>query len=376
MMTRLRSIMVGLLGKRPTQNEQMDSLDGLRGLAVLYVIFSHLGSTGRHPVPGIDFGGSGKYGVYLFFVLSAFLLSLPFFVKDPRSFTSRFWANYVSRRFLRVFPLFAIVLFASFLLTNAGVPLPYSIGGRELIAHLFLQEGKSVLWSIPVEFKYYAVLPVVALGIALLLRKRLLPSVFLTFLLVVGAGALWPADASPNSTVNLGYYLPIFVLATFAALVHTKLRFASLGRTARWFLEILGIGCVLASLALVPSVWGTLTGSPVPNSAFHRTFALHGALWSLFVICNLHGVGLLRRALSWAPLRLLGIVSFSVYLLHMPILRVAGPFGNAIGVPSLLQAWAIIGISFGLSIVTYMTIERPFFSIKPFPVRRAAAPSD
>jgi hypothetical protein len=63
------------LAKRSPSALQLDGLDGLRGFAVLFVVLGHLGSQQRSPGFGIDFSGAGKYGVYLFFVLSAFLLT-------------------------------------------------------------------------------------------------------------------------------------------------------------------------------------------------------------------------------------------------------------------------------------------------------------
>ena len=69
-----------LSGERPDDNSSpgqgrprhLNALDGLRGLAVLVVLASHFSSAGLFPRPALH--GVGKSGVYLFFVLSAFLL--------------------------------------------------------------------------------------------------------------------------------------------------------------------------------------------------------------------------------------------------------------------------------------------------------------
>src|SRR3546814_17702763 len=63
------------LGRPRTRQQHYDALDGLRGLAVLIVIASHLSLLGFGLVPGLPVGGIGKSGVYLFFVLSALLLT-------------------------------------------------------------------------------------------------------------------------------------------------------------------------------------------------------------------------------------------------------------------------------------------------------------
>ena len=59
------------------------SLDGLRGFAVLLVLLSHMSLVGINLVPGLDFAGIGKAGVYLFFVLSAFLLTWQSLEAEP-----------------------------------------------------------------------------------------------------------------------------------------------------------------------------------------------------------------------------------------------------------------------------------------------------
>lgn len=55
--------------------ERSAALDGLRGLAALMVVASHGSAGGQHLLPGLSLEGIGKHGVFLFFVLSAFLLT-------------------------------------------------------------------------------------------------------------------------------------------------------------------------------------------------------------------------------------------------------------------------------------------------------------
>ena len=89
------------------------TLDGLRGIAVLTVVLSHLSLLDLNPFL-INFAGIGKCGVYLFFVLSAFLLTYQFFERGLQSaFTAPALANYFWRRALRVLPLFYLVVLVS-----------------------------------------------------------------------------------------------------------------------------------------------------------------------------------------------------------------------------------------------------------------------
>src|SRR6478672_8473930 len=81
--------------------------DGVRGIAILYVTLSHLGNKRTSA-----FTGAGEYGVWLFFALSAFLLSHYFFLKPERSRSALEWLNYAMRRFLRIYPLYLTALVA------------------------------------------------------------------------------------------------------------------------------------------------------------------------------------------------------------------------------------------------------------------------
>jgi peptidoglycan/LPS O-acetylase OafA/YrhL len=108
-------------------------------------------------------------------VLSAFLLTFPLIGRTAKQFRDGgFWLSYALRRVLRIFPLYILVLLVSYLFSTR-YPTPYVIplSGTELLDHLTLQAGKSIYWTVPVEFKYYLVLPFVAAGFALLLRRRL-----------------------------------------------------------------------------------------------------------------------------------------------------------------------------------------------------------
>src|SRR4051794_1290022 len=91
--------------------QRFPALDGLRGLAVLLVLLDHATDAELRLFPAANMNRAGKYGVYLFFVLSAFLLAhLSLCQPDAQLLRARTWCNYAVRRFLRIFPLYAIVL--------------------------------------------------------------------------------------------------------------------------------------------------------------------------------------------------------------------------------------------------------------------------
>jgi peptidoglycan/LPS O-acetylase OafA/YrhL len=151
------------------------SLDGLRGIAVLFVLISHLSNNQLLLLPYVNFGGSGKYGVYLFFVLSSYLLDRQIAkAMLLEKATARFWINYFFRRFLRIYPLYLLVLVINYTMSENGNALFIDLSSTELWQHIILQEGYSVFWSIPVEFKYYFFSPLVMLAFNHLLKRKYL----------------------------------------------------------------------------------------------------------------------------------------------------------------------------------------------------------
>jgi len=143
--------------------EFFPALHGLRGIAVLFVVFSHLGGLGLFLFP-IPHDGIGKVGVWIFFVLSAFLLTKNLYqdIKITASSLSS-TIKYVVHRIFRIYPLYIVVLILHVIRGHISI-----IG---FIKHLALIQAWGELWAIPVEFQYYLLMPVIVI-IALFLSKK------------------------------------------------------------------------------------------------------------------------------------------------------------------------------------------------------------
>jgi len=253
-------------------NLQINALDGLRGIAILLVLFSHLSNCNMHAFYRLSFSGVGKVGVWLFFVLSAFLLTRPLLMRSFADIIDkRFLFNYILRRFFRIYPLYLFVLFLSYLCrVFLGTPFPFSITGHELLEHMGLQAGKSVLWSIPVEFKYYFVLPFVA-AFLVLIKRNLIYSVLAIVLASFLTSMVWPSSlVVGRHPYILGPYLPIFLVGSLLALIYSSesLYRHSRDKTVRILLDAVAIGCVLVVFLTIPSVYSAVTGQDVPRSYF------------------------------------------------------------------------------------------------------------
>jgi peptidoglycan/LPS O-acetylase OafA/YrhL len=353
-----------LLGRPRGRHAHFDALDGLRGLAVLIVIASHLSLLGFGGALGSNLGGIGKSGVYLFFVLSSFLLTRILLERTPAGFAdARLWAAYALRRVLRIWPLFLVVLLSSWAIVSAGVTgWPYQLDTAALLRHLALRDGRSVLWSVPVEFKFYLWLPLLALALAWMASRRW--PLALQAGLAVGAVALatwaWPPDATGRNDVRLGPYLVLFLCGGFAAALDRRLGLPGPTR-ARGGWGVVGVAAAAAFALSVPPVWTLATGRAAGSTLSHHWFVYFGIVWSALLLAVLRGPDWLRRPFAGASMRLVGIVSFSAYLWHMPVvygLRVLGvrqwPFA---------PLWALAAILLA-AVLSFLVFERPWRDVR------------
>ncbi len=357
------------LGRPRTRLHHLDALDGLRGLAVLVVIASHLSNVGLLPQPG--FSGTGKAGVYLFFVLSAFLLTRILLARPlPALADARLWADYALRRVLRIWPLYLFVLLLSWGLTRLDLPWHYRMDDAGLLRHLALREGQSVLWSIPVEFTFYLWLPPLVLAMAWL-RGRC-PGwlqVLLASALMAAVMWRWPPSTMAVNDVRLGPYLPVFLCGVFAARIDLALGDAASRWPRVWSLlaAASAVGCVL----MVPAVWAGLADTDFDPALNHGWFLAHGLAWGGLLLALLRGPAWLRKPFASAPLRLVGVVSFSAYLWHMPVLDYVMATGA--GRVPVLAPVLVLAITLALSMLSFLLLERPWRELRLVPVRPAPA---
>ena len=131
---------------------EIKKLNTLRGLAALIVFVTHFSDI-TNWLGGVLGGGSGAYGVMLFFLLSGFLMS---YLYLDRGFNKVNVKGYLLARAGRVLPLYLVVVLSSYYLTQAGSDFLYNIPDfNALLGHLLFLHGESVLWSIPPEIQFY-----------------------------------------------------------------------------------------------------------------------------------------------------------------------------------------------------------------------------
>lgn len=321
----------------------LPAADGIRGLACLIVLLLH-GISFCWPASVSWLRGGGKYGVWLFFVLSAFLLTLRL---QQRGLGSRSLLDYALGRSLRILPLFA---FACLLYYALGVGIRTS---GQLQAALSFREGFIHLWTIPVEFKFYLLLPPLVWA-ALHLQRRCGDTITLLAGLALLALQqwLWPYWETPENAPHTRWYLPAFLFGTLAALLLHRLR-----RPGSWQPALATPFALLTLLTLLLALPGTrhwLFDTPLSGDLMDKHLYL-GLLWALFVALLVDGHGLAGRLLCSRPLAFLGTISYSTYLFHWAILHLLNQYWR--GHYSTFAATLALSVVAGAA--GYYLAERP-----------------
>jgi peptidoglycan/LPS O-acetylase OafA/YrhL len=361
----------------PFKPRHVPPLDGLRAVAVLMVLLAHFKeATPRRTWEVFHQGG---FGVYLFFVLSGFLITRILLSEKSKP---GYFRNFYARRTLRIFPLYYGVLALQFWVLLPLFPTPriladapyqgwlWAYGYNILTAvkgHYLFASDWMVLghfWSLAVEEQFYLVWPLIVLALS---RESLLK-------LCIGIVALTPI-------LRLGFYIA--------------------GANQYWVtmfticqMDSLALGAMLACFessgylnAVVPTAWRVVLGvgtilvicsffyprspeSTLPLIFYHGAVALFFGAVVALAVCGVF------RWLDHRLLREVGQKSYAMYVFHIPLLVVAIKY---IHLPSQLQQWTghpyladmiffflMIVVTYLVAFISYNAYEKHFLRLKRF----------
>ncbi|MFQ5418181.1 MAG: acyltransferase family protein [Myxococcota bacterium] len=340
-----------MLEKRPSVGRNLDALDGVRGLAVVLVIASHTSALGM--------AKQGAAGVWLFFALSAFLLTIPFAANPNAALRPRRLRTYAARRLRRILPGYYFVIFVVFFLQSSDLEM--------LLRHLVFLEANGIWWTIPQELLFYLVLPLLAASHVWIFRRNI--AVTVLGLLFLGAMASLHLDhhvfAIRGNSKWLPFYLGVFLpgmAASYATASPALSRLVAIPGVNRG-LNALGLVLLAFPIATAPAHYERfladlpLVGALGGNSAWGRP-GLFGGISALIIYCTVVCKGrLLDRIMSTVALRALGVVSFSLYLVHIVVRDKLEALGLERGT-ELFLGTLIVG--FAIACALYGLVERPF----------------
>ena len=352
-----------------------DYIDGLRAIAVGSVLCFHAG------LPGVP---SGFLGVDVFFVISGFLITAQIF--DGVSAGSFSIMHFYARRILRIWPPLFVVIAATVIASCLLPILPLdikriavsAIASAAMVSNwYFLQhsgyfapaaerEPLLHIWSLGVEEQYYLFVPALVLALAVIARRRTMN--LYTVGLVVTAGALLSSLAAAfafaaSKPEAVFYATPIraWEFAVGAGAVLAIRRGLTLNRPmARigllFGVAAIGVACVLWSAAPLDQLLLQLLAVGGAGVAIlSGAFAQGGAMTSL---------------LSLRPMVGIGLVSYSLYLWHWPLLAL-WRLTHLDPATLVERVSAGIVIPLLLAILTYAFVELPMRRLR----RSLVAPS-
>ncbi|CAN5616643.1 acyltransferase family protein [soil metagenome] len=340
-------------------------IDGLRAIAVLPVVIYHIAQSLMR---------GGYVGVDIFFVISGYLISGQV-VSEARA--GRFRArDFWGRRFRRIIPAYAVLLtVVSAVVLWRYFPSEATEYGRALVAtvlsvsnvyfwdtiNYFNPAGETFpllhTWSLAVEEQFYFLFPLVVLAVLRWAPSRLERTIVLLF-----AASLALCIASTSFSPSFGFYW-IFTRA-WELLLGTLLALDMVPKLARhWQREIAGI----AGVALIggPMLFYT------PYMLFPGYLALPPCIGAALVIHSGQDRDtLVARTLSLPPLVFIGLISYSLYLWHWPLIAFQKADWLLVASSSkLVERGTVLVASLVAATLSWWLIERPTRDCARFSMR-------
>jgi peptidoglycan/LPS O-acetylase OafA/YrhL len=337
-----------------TKRNHLRHVDGLRALAVLSVIFFHFG------LPGFS---GGYIGVDIFFVISGFLITR--IIVAEIELTGHFsFINFYQRRIRRLFPallfvliltsLAALLLFtpenlvqyggslASAALSVSNILFWFESGYFDAASHL-----KPLLhtWSLSVEEQFYMIWPLLLLLMAN--KSKKIAAIIIFGVVSFALNYYYVNEAQPGFESVLFFLTPfrVFEFSFGAICVYLEKNYPT-NRPVLEFTALLG-------LTLIAYSFFTLDQS----SLFPYVNALPCCLGTALVILS-RGSVLSKLCLENKLAVAIGLLSYSLYLVHWPIYVFARYV--FIDVSSVAMVVAMFVGSLLLAVISYLYIERPF----------------
>jgi peptidoglycan/LPS O-acetylase OafA/YrhL len=358
------------------------ALDGMRALAVLLVMLFHA----WYNQPGMLAPGQAvdaspiwyaRTGLVTFFVLSGFLLFLPYaqwsFGAAPMPSARKFY----KRRILRVGPAYWVCL--SLLVLTAPLTAASLLDGLVHIPFIFNAVPASifsingVFWTMAVEVQFYAVLPLIGWALYRLAQKigtlSAAAAVFAAMLCISFASGLAnrlggveqiPVVSAIAGQRSMSFYLAIFGCGIMVSVAYTYLtRVAPPDAAGLLRLKRIAVACMV--LAVFVGVGFAFKPSILRIEAGRNIF--YGAVFGLLLFGILFAPARWRWIFATPAVRFVGLVSYSLYLWHTIVLNfIVGWIPQSLSqTDRVLLGFALeLVIAVPVAYVSYLLVERPF----------------
>jgi len=318
--------------RRKTSSGQfMPQIDGLRFLAIATVLAVHIiaYAIGKSTAPAQSFWFVSTYehlarGVQLFFVISGFVIAMPFVLQATNGAPAVSLMDFFVRRLTRLEPPFLIAM----LLTFASLVLVHHSPARTLLPHMLatctythavIFGTKSpiafITWSLEIEVQFYLTAPLImtALRLKPLIRRLVfisLSGIALTLHTLI-------AQSHPVLAASLLAYLPFFLSGIVVCDLAVANNFWKNCRSTTW--DVIGIVALVAAYSIPTSPVWTSAAMPI--------------LFGIAVTAAFRGTSMASwMSLPW--LTAIGGMCYTIYLLHIPLIYL---FGHVVTPAMILQ---------------------------------------
>jgi peptidoglycan/LPS O-acetylase OafA/YrhL len=331
-----------------------NDIDGLRTFAVLPVIAFHFEIFG-------NLTGGGFIGVDVFFVISGYLITNNIYTDiNNRNYSI---TDFYNRRMRRIFPaLYTLYIFCIFVTFFLSFPTEAAAIGRSIISSIFFvsnvvfysqsgyfndtMESNPLLhtWSLSVEEQFYIILPLIIYSIRNFNHKTKI-RILLSIALFSFSYCVWMVHVN----VEAAFYLIQF--RAWELLIGSLLAVDAVPKFVhRWQAELTGA----AGLALIAAATILISG----NTLFPGVATLAPCLGAAAVIhSGAATTTLVSRFLALSPIRFIGLISYSVYLWHWPVIVFYRLFINE---PGRLEKVALVAVCILLATISWRFVEKPF----------------
>lgn len=315
-------------------------LTSIRGLACLMVVIAHIISV----IPGVgkNVSGCGKIGVWLFFILSAFLLTSQWLNKEE--FKIKDVIEFYIKRIFRIFPCYIVTLIIAFLVGYITEP-------KTVIRHIFLMEGMGHFWTIPVEFVFYILVPIIMFFIDKIKNQK--RAILFLIILLIATAILSPYTLYEENSIHIRWYMPVFLMGMILAFTYQKFEKK---QEKKVIYDIIFFVIMLLMIVSIPYV-RNLIFKIEPDGYLLNKYLFFGLAWSIVILAIQNSKYIIHYFNQSKILIYIGKISFSLYLIHFIVLNKIK--GDNVLVNSLL----IFIISIIVAIIMNQLVEQPMIKL-------------
>jgi peptidoglycan/LPS O-acetylase OafA/YrhL len=349
-------------------------LDAIRGLSFLVVFFFHAFqfNTGTSFLRKlfIFLHSNMCLGLEVFFVLSAFLLTLLGLNEFEKTGSFSF-KNYFLRRALRIWPLYYLIMFFAFVVLRiaqnyAGIqlsipPAPwylFFISNFYTPDHLFFLR---VLWTLSVEEQFY-----ILWGFCLLFFQKKLVIVMLLLASISLVYICWGA----YNFVGV-YFNSLTYLFDMMAGAYTAYLFKNNSHVLKYIKKLIGIKSILF-YSFLPALFFIvfLIDMPLDKVNHNRLNALQNFIFVIYIclviIDQMVNTSSIVKLSKQKLLVFTGKISYGLYCFHGLVIGVTAIFFKKLNIelPSFINVIFLLGVTFLCAIISYKFVEKPFLSLK------------